>query len=76
MNEHLEDALDSYLGDKTLDDSHVIVPQTNAGKIESINQESRPESKIWGLIDKWKKQGLSPKFEICAKMLKLWDVDT
>ena len=39
-------------------------------------QNSRPESKIWKLIDKWKKEGLAPRFEICAGMLTVWGVET
>ena len=67
--ENLEEALDFYLGGK----SHI----GNFSDVEKskIADDSKPESKIWKLIDKWKKQGLAPKFEICAGMLKVWGVD-
>lgn len=71
MNEHLEDALDSYLGDRS------VLRGKTRDLVEkpSNDTESKPESKLWKLIDKWKKQGLSPKFEICVKMLKLWGIE-
>jgi len=60
------------LGDKSDVNGNRIIGDRQATK--NLQSESKPESPIWKHIDRWKRQGLKPTFEISAGMLTLWGV--
>ncbi len=86
MIKYLEEALDFYLGE-IADSAHEDFRKFHKHNLQlgvGVNKShvnhtgesvSKPESKIWKLIDKWKKQGLKPQFEIYAKMLTVWGLE-